>query len=669
MDSLDAWFPYPDYRPHQREMLELCARHARDGGVVMIDAPTGSGKSSVVSALLAERSGRKVVVAVRTISQLNTFIRELHLIRGRQHGLRTAYLIGKRTMCPVGGEGDVYRRCEGLKSFSTSLMRERAEKGSLVPSKDSVILQQIRKMDHENPLICPYFVNSRIFIHDEETGLKMIPSTPLRSKADRVSSQCIWPGELREISAGVCPYEMMTYAAQNANVVIVNYHHLFNDAIREQLYINLGTDPAGVILLLDEGHNCGEVMQSVQSVVLGEGVIEQASREMTTLRRNLKGIEAVQHLLPRITEFMKGLKYSDETEDWFDSGIFNKMMIKGSLYPDISAIVEDLMRISEYIREKNIKAGEFRETAIEHLTEFLFRLSQSSTDPAYLTVFRKDGDELLLEVRNIDPATKLRDLAESHHCTVLISGTFSPVGSYQKLFFEDLPVSTLSMPNAFPSKNRLLLCAGDITTAFSMRQEKENTARIVEYIRMFSMLKGNLAVYFPSYQILETYARALGPALAKRNLFVEPKNPKEAGDALKEFLSLPSRGTSGVIFAVAGGKWSEGLDYRGDLLAGAMVVGLPLAPYNRVRRMVIEYFRRKFGDEGEFLSYTLPGVHKAVQALGRVLRTPDDRGVLIFGERRFLDQEVRQGLPEWMRKEMVACDRDSCRKELAAWKV
>ena len=81
MDSLDDWFPYREYRPHQREMLEAAASVARDGGIAMIDAPTGSGKSSVISALLAESRGRKVLVAVRTISQLTTFMRELALVR------------------------------------------------------------------------------------------------------------------------------------------------------------------------------------------------------------------------------------------------------------------------------------------------------------------------------------------------------------------------------------------------------------------------------------------------------------------------------------------------------------------------------------------------------------------------------------------------------------
>ncbi len=668
MDSLDAWFPYKSYRPHQRGMLETCAQCARDGGIAMVDAPTGSGKSSIIAALLSEKKDKKIIVAVRTISQLNTFIRELSLIRSKKPGLKTAYLIGKKSLCPLGGEGDVYRRCEGVKKFSVALMRERAEKGSLVPSKDPLILQQIKRMDPEHPLLCPQFIQSRIFVPGESGSVKMVPSTLLKSKADRVASHGIPPGQLGEISSGVCPYEMMSLAAQKADAVIVNYHHIFDDTIREQLYVSLDVEPGEVILLLDEAHNCGDVMQNIQSVLLEEGAIEQASRELSNLRRDLKGIDAVRHVLPRINEFMHGLKNSDEIEDWFDPTIFDRMIIRGSLYRDMSEIVEELMRISEYIREKNIKAGEYRETAIEHLTEFLFRIAQSSSDPAFLTIYRKEGPEIYLEVRNIDPGRKLQELATSHHSCVMISGTLSPVESYRKYYFEDLPVTPCSLPNAFPAKNRLVFCADDITTSFSTRRDQQTITRITEYIMEFSKIQGNLAVYFPSYQILETYADLLGSRLRKRNLIIEPKDARDAAEALNRFMSLPGRGESGILFAVCGGKWSEGLDYRGDLLSGAFVIGLPLAPFNRVRRMVIDYFRHKFGDEGEFISYTLPAINRATQALGRVLRTPDDRGILVLGDKRFLEKRVKSGLPGWMQDEMIQCDLKIFSGQLKKWK-
>jgi DNA excision repair protein ERCC-2 len=668
MDTIDTYFPYSEYRPGQRHMLEVVAAVAREGGIAMIDAPTGSGKSSVVASLLAERNKRKIVIAVRTVSQLTTFIRELELVRTKRPDLKTVYLVGKKSMCPLGGEGDTYRKCEGVKAFSSSLMRDRAEKGALIPGKDPFIIQQIRRMDKEHPLLCPFYINSKMFVPADTLGVKMVPSTALRTKADRVIANPVPPRELAEFCGEICPYELMMQAARTTDVVILNYHHLFNRDIREQLYANLGVEPQDVLLLIDEAHNCGDVITGIESVTLEQRDLEQASRELSGMRKRHKGADAVQHVLPRLTEFIRGLENSSEAEDWFDPAIFDRMVVRESLYKEMEEIVDDLMGLAESIREKNQKSGEYRETAIERLTIFLFRLSQSATDPAYLTVYRKGENGITLEVRNIDPAASLTEVCAAHACSVLISGTLSPVESFRNYYFGDTPVTTLALPNAFPKENRLVTCASDITTAFSMRQNKDNTDRVVEYIKAFSGLKGNRAIYFPSYQILESYAGLAVPQLKGRKVFIEPRDAADAGAALSTFLSLPLRGESGVMFAVCGGKWSEGLDYRGEMLNGAMVIGLPLAPFNRVRRMLIEYFRHKFGNEGEFLCYTLPAINRSLQALGRVLRTPEDRGVLVLGEKRFLEKRVRTALPGWIQEEMIACDAAQFREVIAKWK-
>jgi len=668
MDAIDTYFPYGEYRPGQRHMLDIAAQVARDGGIAMIDAPTGSGKSSVVASLLSERKNRKIVIAVRTVSQLTTFVRELELIRIKNPLLKAVYLVGKGSMCPLGGEGDIYRRCEGVKAFSNSLMRDRAERGALIPAQDPFIRQQIRRMDKEHPLICPYYINSKMFVHAEAAGVKMVPSTALRTKADRVIANPVPPRELGAFCGDICPYELMMHAARNTDVIILNYHHLFDRNIREQLYASLGVEPQDILLLIDEAHNCGDVITSIESVTLEEHDLVQASRELLGMRKRYRGADAVQHVLPRLSDFIRGLTNSAEAEDWFDPSIFDRMVVRESLYKNMDEIVDDLMVLAESIREKNLKAGEYRETAIERLAEFLFRLSQSATDPAYLTVYRKEVVGITLEVRSIDPSVSLQEICSAHACCILISGTLSPVDSYSRYYFGNTMVKTLALPNAFPSENRIVCCANDITTAFSMRQNNENSTRIGDYIKAFCRVKGNIAVYFPSYQILEMYANLTVQHIHGRKVFIEPRDAGDAGSALSTFLALPARGESGVLFAVCGGKWSEGLDYRGEMLKGAMVIGLPLAPFNRVRKMMIEYFRHKFGDEGEFLCYTLPAINRSLQALGRVLRTPEDRGVLVLAEKRFLEKGVRNALPTWIREEIIECNAALFHEVISRWK-
>ncbi|MDR3102512.1 MAG: ATP-dependent DNA helicase [Methanocalculaceae archaeon] len=669
MASVADYFPYQSFRKNQKEMLEAAAKTARDGGILMIDAPTGSGKSSVIASLLAEANGKKIFVAVRTISQLQIFIRELELIRQKKKkDLKFVYLIGKGNMCPLGGYGDVYRRCQGVKAFSTALMHERADRGSMIPAKDKMILEQIRRQDRDHPMLCPYFISSRVFVQSEDGGRRMIPSQEMRTKSEQAQKGVVMPGDLHEFAGNVCPYDLMLSAARGADVVILNYHHLFSDDIREQLYVTLQCEPADVMLLLDEAHNLGDIVQGIQSIRLSENDIESASYELASTRGKVRGADAVRHVLPRIAEFMNGLKRSNEAEDWFDPAIFNRLLIKGSLYEKFDGILDDLLSIKETLREASIQKADYRETAIERLCEFLFRIYRSSSNPAFLTIYVKDGELVILEVRNIDPANRLQEMVTMHAATVLISGTLAPVEAYRSYYFGELPVATLSLPNSFPKENRLILASHDITTAFSRRQNTVNTQAIVTYILAFAKLPGNVAIYFPSYQLQSQFAKLCDGKIRTKQVFIEPRETEEANAALKEFVLLPAKRKSGIMFAVCGGKWSEGLDYRGDQLTAAMVIGLPLAPFTRVRRMVNSYFCRKFGDNGEFIAYTLPAMNKAMQALGRVLRTETDRGVLILGEERFLAPEIFSGLPPWMKAELRECDADTLAGILAKWK-
>ena len=59
---------------------------------------------------------------------------------------------------------------------------------------------------------------------------------------------------------------------------------------------------------------------------------------------------------------------------------------------------------------------------------------------------------------------------------------------------------------------------------------------------------------------------------------------------------------------------------------------------------------------------------RSLQALGRVLRTPEDKGVLVLAEKRFLESRVRTALPIWIQEEMIACDAAGFREVVGKWK-
>jgi DNA excision repair protein ERCC-2 len=202
-------------------------------------------------------------------------------------------------------------------------------------------------------------------------GLRLVPSEGCKKISGRVIERSILPDSLKEICESICPYEVMTQASLQADVIICNYYHIMDDQIREQLYLNLGREPSDVLLLIDEAHNCGDVMQDIMSVSLDHRALEQADHDITSIRKDVKDLEAIRRLIPGIKKFLDGLRRSTETEDWFDPQIFSRMILRESFYTTMEEVVDDFMDLAENIKEANNKRGDYRTSGIERLSSFL----------------------------------------------------------------------------------------------------------------------------------------------------------------------------------------------------------------------------------------------------------------------------------------------------------
>ena len=102
-----------------------------------------------------------------------------------------------------------------------------------------------------------------------------------------------------------------------------------------------------------------------------------------------------------------------------------------------------------------------------------------------------------------------------------------------------------------------------------------------------------------------------------------------------------------VLFAVQGGVFSEGIDYAGDMLIGAFVVGPPLPNFDFEREKMKEYYQLKY-QSGFDYAYTYPAMAKAVQSAGRVIRSDTDKGIIIMMDNRFLEGSFSKSLPlDW----------------------
>ena len=118
-----------------------------------------------------------------------------------------------------------------------------------------------------------------------------------------------------------------------------------------------------------------------------------------------------------------------------------------------------------------------------------------------------------------------------------------------------------------------LLIIPQISTRYSHRER--NYARVADAVqRITALCRGNYFVFLPSFEFLERVTALFRPPEGF-TVMRQERGMKAAGvEAIVE--SLRSQSLPTIVFAVQGGSFSEGMDYAGETVIGAFVVGPPL---------------------------------------------------------------------------------------------
>jgi Rad3-related DNA helicase len=192
-----------------------------------------------------------------------------------------------------------------------------------------------------------------------------------------------------------------------------------------------------------------------------------------------------------------------------------------------------------------------------------------------------------------------------------------------------------------------LLISEEVSTKYRYREASYE--RIVDYIKgVIDEKEGNYLVFFPSYKYMnDVYTKFLErhPGI---DTILQDYSMKE--EEREEFLCKFKAGNNNsmVGFAVLGGIFSEGIDLKGDRLIGAIIVGVGLPQICFERDIIKDYFqvKNKLGYE---YSYMYPGMNKVLQAAGRVIRSEQDKGVVILVDDRFSSYAYQNIFPrEWL---------------------
>jgi len=171
-----GYFPYSKFRENQELMLDKVEEAMKKDNhtVLMIDAPTGSGKTSVIAPIFANKGDKKFIVTVRTNSQIEIYLKEINEICNRTTKKPSiAYIVGKEKLCKLSVSSAI---CGSLVENTRKLIEYKINEFQLKeydPLLDKNIIEAMKRKFDEKPISIEYFIdeNENTLLHTEKEML------------------------------------------------------------------------------------------------------------------------------------------------------------------------------------------------------------------------------------------------------------------------------------------------------------------------------------------------------------------------------------------------------------------------------------------------------------------------------------------------------------------
>ncbi len=600
-----AKFPYGEMREGQRELMETVYATVRRRGRLYACAPTGIGK---------------------TIATLYPALRAL----GEGGCEKIFYLTPKNTA--------------GLAAAET--LRQLHASG--VPVRGMILAAK--------QTICPRNLACR---HREKCGL----SPTAFEREDRAArdllardTAVVTPDEITEVALlyKVCPYELSLRYSQYCDVVICDYNYLFDPRVALKRYFLRG---GNYTFLVDEAHNLVERARSTWTKRMGIATVDRLLVTAEAFPALKNTVLAFRRTLERLVTDATASELREQA-DGTVQGFYASRELPEDYYGALGALVyacEDILCSPE-----GRCASEKLRTIYYEMRDLLDRLGDY--DDHFTTFLIRDGEDMRIETICLDPAGVINDRLLRGDSAVLFSATLSPLDYYREVLGGRRGDRVLEVASPFDQEH---LCVGVMDKISTRYLEREDTVRAVvrAILTCVKAKPGNYMVFCPSYHYMMRLYEAVHAAVPKLSLLVQKQEmTREEREAFLKAFDADAKSAL-VGFCVTGGIYSEGVDLVGKRLIGAVIVGVGLPGLSDEREAIRAYFDEKAG-EGRAYAYVWPGMNRVLQAAGRVIRTEDDRGVILLIDDRFASPEYRTLIPAHWRGLRYVGDQQSLAKLL-----
>ena len=588
-----------EYRDGQRQLAVNVYKAVTGNMNLFIQAPTGVGK---------------------TISTVYPSVMSM----GQGKGDKIFYLTAKTITRTAAEEAFGILRNRGL-CFKTVT----------ITAKDKICLLDSETGPECNPIACRYAKGHNDRVND--------------AVYDIICNEAVIDRQVIEQYAekhNVCPFELSLDVSYWVDGIICDYNYVFDPHVCLKRYFSDGAC-GDYIFLVDEAHN----------------LVERA-REMYSASMYKEDFLAVKKLIPeygkpliRALERCNGnlLAYKRQCE-----GDYKVIDEQGAFAMNMQTLAFEITKFTELHRDFQY---------MKELSQFYFDVMHYNyiydcMDDNYMVYTEHTEDGFMIRQFCVNPSGNLKLRIAQGRAAVFFSATLLPINYYKELLSGNKDDYAVYAHSPFDTKKRLLAIGRDVTSRYTRRNETEYR-KIADYICTVADSKhGNYLVFFPSYKYMNAVLGCMpDDAADKYELKVQRQNMSEADkeDFLERF-DENSGEKSLIGMCVMGGVFSEGIDLKNDSLIGVIVVGTGLPAINTASELLRQFYDEKEGCGYEY-AYVYPGMNKVLQAAGRVIRTDEDRGVILLLDNRFLESSYNSLFPvEW--NEYKTVTRDSVYEEV-----
>ncbi|CAI3333836.1 ATP-dependent DNA helicase [Enterococcus cecorum] len=441
-----------------------------------------------------------------------------------------------------------------------------------------------------------------------------------------------------------CPFELSLDLSLYSDVIVCDYNYLFDPQVYLKRFFEL--EETDSYFLVDEGHNLISRAREMYSKALSLQLIKDFKKLLPKHHR--KHHKILQQFIEYCEESRKLLKDRDY--------LFQKEL------PD--KLIDLGYRWSEYFRNFLLELKDEIPTWLQNLYFDLMSFLKISEyyDDHFSFLVELVNHELQFKIFCLDPAHFIKQKLDFGKGSVLFSATLSPVQYYQNLLVGHTDDLTFRQSSPFNQNQFQVLVADYLPMTYKYRSQVVDS--LCELIKKATDIKaGNYFCFFPSFSYMEEVYQRYIQLYPEAEVLIQSRELK---DVEKEaFLANFQAQNEQVVlgFCVLGGVFSEGIDLKKNRLIGSIIVSVGLPQISKEQEELKRYFDEK-NQQGFYYIYQLPGFNKMMQAAGRVIRTEEDRGVILLIDQRFSRKDYMQLYPSHWSKGVVVHDLSSMLNQL-----